>query len=86
MILSENYELVPEGQAKPGDILVCRGADANDVVHSAIITDPVLLHDKNYLAYSTRLQSRNGGKPEAILTLEEIILDYGESYNTYRRK
>jgi hypothetical protein len=85
-ILSGHYDLVPEGQAKAGDILVWRGADASDIVHSAVLTDPFVAQDKNYLDYSTRLQSKNGSKPEANLTLEALIVDYGESYNTYRRK
>jgi hypothetical protein len=85
-ILRGFYDPVPESQARPGDIVVFHGADANDVVHSAIITGPVLAQGNNYLGYSTRLQSKNGSEPEANVTLEAIILEYGESYNTYRRR
>ena len=83
-ILRGNYDAVPESQALPGDILVWRGTDANDVVHSAILTDPVVVGGLDYLDYSTKLRSKNGNKPEATLTLEEIILEYGEAYNIYR--
>jgi hypothetical protein len=38
------------------------------------------------LDYATRLQSKNGSKPEANFSLEELILEYGESYNSYRRR
>jgi hypothetical protein len=85
-ILRGHYQPVPESQARSGDILVFHGLDANDVVHSAILTEPIVVEGRNYLDYSTRLQSKNGRKPEANLTLEEIVLEYGESYNTYRRK
>jgi hypothetical protein len=76
---------VPGSQAQPGDILVFRGADANAVVHSTVLIGPVVAQNGNYLDYSSRLQSKNGSKPEAQLSLEAIILEYGESYNTYRR-
>ncbi len=85
-ILSGHYDPVSESQAKPGDILVFRGADANEVVHSAVLTDAVVTQGRTYLDYATRLQSKNGSKPEANLTLEAVILEYGEFYNTYRRR
>jgi hypothetical protein len=86
-ILHSFYDLVGvEAQAKAGDILVWRGAGANDVIHSAILIDPVVASGKTFLDYSSRLQSKNGIKPEANLSLEELIFDYGESYNVYRRK
>jgi hypothetical protein len=85
-ILRGHYDLVPESQANPGDILVFRGADADEIVHSAILTDPVVARGGNYLDYSTKLQSKNGSRPEANLTLEANILEYGETYNVYRRR
>jgi hypothetical protein len=85
-ILREQYELVPESQARAGDILVFRGIDANEVVHTAVLTAPVLAPGGNQLDYSARVQSKNGSKPEANLTLELLILEYGESYDTYRRR
>ena len=60
--------------------------DRNEVVHSAILTDPVIAAHASYLDYASRLQSKNGIRPEANLTLEELILEYGESYNPYRRR
>jgi hypothetical protein len=77
---------VSEVQAKAGDIVVWRGIDRDEVVHSAVLTDPVIPVGKNYLDYASRLRSKNGIRPEANLTLEELILEYGESYNPYRRK
>lgn len=85
-ILRGHYDLVPESQARPGDILVFRGTEANEVVHSAVLTDPGVAQGRNHLDYSTRAQSKNGSNAEANLTLEAIILEYGESYNTYRRR
>jgi hypothetical protein len=85
-ILHGHYEPVPESQARPGDILVFRGVDANEVVHSAVLTSPVVIPGGSYLAYSSELQSKNGNRPEATLALEAIILEYGESYNVYRRR
>jgi hypothetical protein len=85
-ILREYYEPVAEPLARAGDILVWRGLGADDVVHSAVLTDPVVAEGKSYLDYGSRLQSKNGIKPEANRTLEELLRDYGESYNMYRRK
>jgi hypothetical protein len=85
-LLRGHYDQVPESQARPGDILVFQGADANEVVHSAVLTSPVVVQGSNQLDYSTRVQSKNGSKPEANLLLEAIILEYGESYNVYRRR
>jgi hypothetical protein len=85
-ILRGHYDLVPESQARPGDILVFTGADADDVVHSAALTDPVLVQGTENLGYSTRLQSKNGNKPERNLDLEALILEYGEAYDAYRRR
>ena len=86
-ILGDYYGPVAEAEARPGDILVWRSLDANDVLHSAILTDPVVLQGQTYLDYSSRLQSKNGiCDPEANLTLEQIIVVYGESYNVFRRK
>ena len=85
-ILRSHYDPVPENQARPGDILVFRGAAADQVVHSAVLTSPVVVPGRNYLDYSTKLQSKNGSRPEANLTLEAVILEYGESYNIYRRR
>ena len=85
-ILRGHYDPVPEHQTRPGDIVVFRGTDADEVVHSAVLTSPVVAQGQNYLAYSTRVQSKNGVRPEANLTLEAVILAYGESYNTYRRR
>jgi hypothetical protein len=88
-ILRGHYDLIPEGQARAGDILVWRGASANDVIHSAILTNPVLTTGKNYLDYATRLQTKNGITPETNMSLEDLIVEpigYGESYNAYRRR
>jgi hypothetical protein len=86
VILRGNYELVPEDQAKPGDVLVWRGIDANEVTHSAVLIDVVVATGKKYFEYATRLRSKNGRKPATDLSLGEVIDEYGESYNTYRRK
>jgi len=87
-ILREHYQLVEkEAHARAGDILVWRGVEANDVIHSAILTDPVMAQGKDYLDYSTRIQTKNGIEPETSMTLQRLVEDYyGESYNIYRRK
>jgi hypothetical protein len=85
-ILQAQYELIPEAQAKMADIVVWRGIEPTDVVHSAILTDPVVPVGQNYLDYQSRLQSKNGIRPEAKQSLAELILQYGESYNTYRKR
>ena len=87
IILREHYDAIGEGQARPGDILVWRGLGANDVVHSAILTDPVVTPGANYLDYSSRLQTKNGINFETNMSLQKLIEEpegYGESYNVYR--
>jgi hypothetical protein len=85
-ILEEHYQMIPEEQARAGDILVWRGIAPETTPHSAVLTDPVLEEGKRYLAYTTRLQSKNGLSPEMNMTLEQLIGIYGESYNAYRRR
>jgi len=86
-ILHGHYELISEGEAVTGDILVWRGADARDVIHSAILTAPIKAPGKNYLDYESNLRTKNGIDPETTMTLERLIANwYGESYNVYRRK
>lgn len=84
-ILQEHYQLVPEEQARAGDVLVWRD-DANDVKHSAILTHPVLARGKQYLDDSARLQTKDGMEPETNVSLGDLINDYAEAYNTFRRK
>src|SRR5262249_26888796 len=85
-ILRGYYEPIAEGQVEAGDLLIWRGLEANDVTHSAILTDPIVTPGKNYVDYSARLLTKNGVQPEATMTLEQLIGVYGESYNTFRRK
>jgi hypothetical protein len=86
-ILRGYFEVIPEARATAGDILVWRGISANDVVHSAILSDPVLAPGMNALDETTKLQRKNGILPEASMNLGQLIEDYyGESYNAYRRR
>jgi hypothetical protein len=86
-ILHGYYELViPESNATEGDILVWRGISSSDIVHSAILTEPITAPGTDYLDYSSMLQTKNGIKPETKMSLETLIVtEYGESYNVYRR-
>lgn len=87
IILREHYQSIPESQAKAGDILVWQGASANDVVHSAILTHPILSPGKDYLDGTARLQTKNGILPETNMSLRQLMENfYGESYNTYRER
>src|SRR5262245_47007955 len=72
VILREHYDSVAEQEAKAGDIVVWTGADENDVVHSAILTDPVLAQGQGILDYATRLLTKNGILPETSITLEKL--------------
>jgi hypothetical protein len=85
-ILREHYEEIPEVQARAGDVLVWFGADANDVIHSAILTDPAVSGGQS-LDDSARLQTKNGILPEVNMTLGSLIENhYGEWYRVYRRR
>jgi hypothetical protein len=53
VILEGYFDPIAESEAVAGDILVWRGVDANDVIHSAILTDLVVTPGKSYLDYST---------------------------------
>jgi hypothetical protein len=87
IILREHYESVAEQEARAGDIVVWTGADENDVVHSAILTDPVLAQGEDVLDYSARLQTKNGILPETSMTLEKLVEDYyGETFRVYRKR
>jgi hypothetical protein len=86
-ILRGHYEKIPEGEATIGDILVWRGIDDDDILHSAILVEPVKVPGKTYLDYASGLRTKNGMEPEVTMTLERLIDPYyGESYHAYRRK
>lgn len=86
-ILRGHYEALPDAQARAGDILVWRGASADDVAHSAVLTGPFITQGTKVLDYETRLQTKNGILPETSMTLGQLIEHfYGESYQVYRRR
>jgi len=86
-ILRGHYEAISAAEALAGDILVWRGASADDVVHSATLTDPIVSPRGNDLDYTAKLQTKNGILPETNMTLGRLVENlYGESYRVYRRK
>jgi hypothetical protein len=86
-ILGAHYDAVPEVQARVGDILVWRGGSADEVVHSAILTDIILIPGHDCLDHATRLQTKNGIALETNMTLGKLSEDfYGESYQAYRKR
>jgi hypothetical protein len=88
-ILANHYRLVvPESDSVRGDILVWKGL-GDDTPHSAILTEPVVRQSKNYLDYSSKVQTKNGLLPETEMTLERLTGDefhYGDSFQVFRRK
>jgi hypothetical protein len=85
-ILQEHYQMIPEGQARVGDILVWWGLAPETTPHSAILTDPIIAEGKSYLDDTARLQTKNGLSPETNMNLEQLTAVYGEAYNAYRRR
>ena len=85
-ILATDYNTVDEQFALPSDIVVWRGLMPDSTPHSAILTDVPLATRGRYLNYATRLQTKNGMRPESNITLELLIKRYGESYTVYRLK
>ena len=90
-ILREFYDLVPnEGDAEAGDILVWRGMPGSPegtTPHSATLTAVGWSRGLNRLdGRATLLQTKNGLLPEANLTLDELFVLYGETYDIYRRR
>jgi hypothetical protein len=86
-ILRYHYQTIPDAQAITGDIIVWRGIEASDVVHSAILVEPILSPAQNALDYSAKLRTKNGILAETTMTLGQLIENfYGESYSVYRRK
>jgi hypothetical protein len=86
-ILRGHYTPVPESAVTAGDILVWHGIDPGDILHSAIVTQPVRAEGQTQLDYSTRLQTKNGFEPETNTTLWRLVDDlYGERYTGYRRR
>ena len=61
----------------------------DDTPHSAILTEPVVPPGKDYLDYSSKVQTKNGRLPETVMTLERLTGDeftYGDSFTVFRRK
>ncbi len=85
-ILHEFFQSVPETQAQVEDILVWRGIAPDSTPHSALLKGPLLTSGKNNLQEMSKVRSKNGLLPEATMTLADLILIYGESYNVYRRR
>jgi hypothetical protein len=85
-ILHGHYQLIPEAQARPGDILVWWGIAPDTTPHSAILAELVFAPGKGYFHESTKVRSKNGMMPEADVSLADLFLEYGESYNVYRRR
>jgi hypothetical protein len=86
IILQEHFNLIPEAEARAGDILVWKGVGPESTPHSAILARPVVSPGSNYLGDSTELRTKNGLSPEADMLLEKLIEIYGESYNAYRKR
>jgi hypothetical protein len=88
-ILDNHYRLVtPESGAVRGDILVWRGL-GDDTPHSAILTEPVVQPGKNYLDYSSKVQTKNGRLAETEMTLDRLCGDefsYGDSFHVFHRR
>jgi hypothetical protein len=88
-ILDNHYQwLASESAAVRGDILVWRGL-GDDTPHSAILTEPIVQEGKNYLDYSSKMQTKNGRLPETEMTLERLTGDeftYGDSFHVFRRR
>jgi hypothetical protein len=86
-ILRHHFEPVdPESAAVVGDVLVWQ-TPGGKTPHSAILVEPVVTPLKSVLDYSSKLRTKNGIKPEAVMTLGKLVYDYyGETYNVYRRK
>jgi hypothetical protein len=83
-ILRGFYDLIPEAEARAGDILVWSGIAPNTTPHSAVLLAPVVVPGKTYLSDTTLLRSKNGMEPEADTTLYLLTEDYQESYAAYR--
>ena len=90
-ILRGHFDLVPnEEEAEPGDILVWRGQPGSPegtTPHSAILLAVGWTRGRNQFdGRATLLRTKNGLFPEAILTLDELFVLYGETYDIYRRR
>jgi hypothetical protein len=83
-ILRHHFQPVePQSGAAVGDILVWQTPDGK-TPHSAILVEPVVTPGRSVLDYSSKLRTKNGINPEAVMTLGKLIDDYyGETYNVY---
>ena len=88
VILREYYRVLdPETLAKPGDICVWMAPGVPESTpHSAVLVEPVVVPGQNYLDYSSKLRTKNGMSPETVMTLEDLVGLYGETYNVFTRK
>lgn len=85
-ILADYYDMIAESAANLGDVVVWRGNAPETTPHSAILTHVVVGTADRLLAYSARLQTKNGLMPEANMSLDELVALYGEAYQIYRRR
>jgi hypothetical protein len=83
-ILRNHYEATAEAEAKPGDIVVWKGAAPNTTPHSAILKEPAFASGQASLHETTRLRSKNGIKPDTNLALDRLLDEYGDSFIVHR--
>jgi hypothetical protein len=80
--------VIPQVRCRSRGYLRLEGL-GDDTPLSAILTEPVVQSGKNYLAYASRVQTKNGRLAETEMTLDRLCGDefsYGDSFHVFHRR
>lgn len=81
-ILAGHFDPISPADAAEGDILVWTAPPPHSTPHSAVLLSPLSAHGT--VDYGALLQTKNGMSLLTAMSLEKLILQYGEWYNAYR--
>lgn len=85
-ILEGYCQPTAESTARAGDLAVWRAPPPESTPHSAILVGALREGNRTRLDYAATFRTKNGLSPETVMTLKQLIREYGETYAIYRRR